>query len=68
MSTLVQHVRNSIIGDRQRIGTPFGDKPLVYADYVASGRSLSFIEDFIRERYYPITVIHIPRLPMLVLR
>ncbi|MDP4745856.1 MAG: aminotransferase, partial [Porticoccaceae bacterium] len=53
MSTLVQHVRNSIIGDRQRIGTPFGDKPLVYADYVASGRSLSFIEDFIREQVLP---------------
>ena len=69
MSTLVQHVRNSIIGDRQRIGTPFGDKPLVYADYVASGRSLSFIEDFIRERALPpITAILIPRLPILAHR
>lgn len=53
MSTLIHHIRNSIIGDRQCIQTPFGEKPLVYADYVASGRSLSFIEDFVREQVLP---------------
>jgi selenocysteine lyase/cysteine desulfurase len=35
------------------INTPFGDKPLVYADYTASGRSLGFIEDFIQQKVLP---------------
>ena len=49
MNSLINYVRHSIIGDKQCIKTPFGNKPLVYADYVASGRSLTFIEDFIRD-------------------
>lgn len=53
MSNLVQTIRDSIIGDRAPIETPFGTKPLVYADYTASGRSLSFIEDFIRDQVLP---------------
>ena len=53
MNALIQHVRHSIIGDKQSIRTPFGDKPLVYADYVASGRSLTFIEDYIRDHVLP---------------
>jgi selenocysteine lyase/cysteine desulfurase len=53
MNTLINYVRRSIIGDRQSIQTPFGDKPLVYADYVASGRSLTFIEDYIRDHVLP---------------
>ena len=53
MNALIQHVRHSIIGDKQSIRTPFGDKPLVYADYVASGRSLAFIEDYIRDHVLP---------------
>ena len=53
MNTLINYVRRSIIGDRQSIQTSFGDKPLVYADYVASGRSLTFIEDYIRDHVLP---------------
>ena len=53
MSTLVDHIRNSVIGDKLGIQTPFGIKPLVYADYTASGRSLGFIEDFIRDSVLP---------------
>ena len=53
MNALIKHVRHSIIGDKQSIRTPFGDKPLVYADYVASGRSLAFIEDYIRDHVLP---------------
>ena len=53
MNALINYVRRSIIGDRQSIQTPFGDKPLVYADYVASGRSLTFIEDYIRDHVLP---------------
>ncbi|HEX6946283.1 MAG TPA: aminotransferase class V-fold PLP-dependent enzyme [Acidimicrobiia bacterium] len=33
--------------------TPFGVRRVVYADYTASGRSLSFIEDYIREAVLP---------------
>jgi len=35
------------------MNTPFGVRPMVYADYTASGRSLTFIEQFIRNRVMP---------------
>jgi selenocysteine lyase/cysteine desulfurase len=53
MSALIKKIRESIIGDKTNIQTPFGNKPLVYADYTASGRSLTFIEDFVREKVLP---------------
>ena len=54
MSTqLVAKIRDSVIGDGQLIETSFGQKPLVYADYTASGRSLDFIEEFITDRVLP---------------
>ena len=53
MSNLIQKIRDAIIGDHAAIDTPFGVRPLIYADYTASGRSLSFIEDFIRNDVLP---------------
>ena len=53
MSNLIQKIRDSIIGDHAPIVTPFGSRPLIYADYTASGRSLCFIEDFIRDAVLP---------------
>jgi len=53
MTTLIEHIRNSVIGAKYSIKTPFGNKPLVYADYTASGRALSFIEDYIRDEVLP---------------
>ena len=53
MSSLIEKIRQSVIGARQSIGTPFGEKPLVYADYTASGRALGFIEDYIRQSVLP---------------
>ena len=53
MSALIKKIRESIIGVKVNIQTPFGNKPLVYADYTASGRALTFIEDFIREKVLP---------------
>ena len=53
MGTLIETIRRSVIGGEHRVTTPFGDKPLIYADYTASGRGLSFIEDYIRGQVLP---------------
>ena len=51
---LIESVRTSIIGDDVAIETPFGTRRVTYADYTASGRSLGFIEDFIRREVMPL--------------
>ncbi|MCG2839065.1 aminotransferase class V-fold PLP-dependent enzyme [Photobacterium sp. WH77] len=47
------YLRQSVIGDQWPVHTPFGIKPLVYADHTASGRSLSLIEQFIQDQVMP---------------
>lgn len=42
-----------IIGASHRIDTPDGPRQLVYADYVASGRALAQVEDFVRDEVLP---------------
>jgi selenocysteine lyase/cysteine desulfurase len=51
---LIERIRGSVIGDDVLLDGPFGPRQLVYADYTASGRSLSFVEDYIRERVLPL--------------
>ena len=46
-------LQNGEIGKGLEIDTPFGRKPLIYADYVASGRALVQIEDFVRDHVLP---------------
>ncbi|MGI9595277.1 MAG: aminotransferase class V-fold PLP-dependent enzyme [Acidimicrobiales bacterium] len=51
--TLVDHIRQSIIGRSQTATGPFGTHPVVYADYTASGRALRFIEDYLSTMVLP---------------
>jgi selenocysteine lyase/cysteine desulfurase len=52
-SPLVERIRRGIIGDGELMDGPFGPRRVTYADYTASGRSLDFIEDFIRDAVLP---------------
>jgi selenocysteine lyase/cysteine desulfurase len=49
----VEEVRTAVIGDDAVLDGPFGPRRLVYADATASGRALTFVEDFIRARVLP---------------
>lgn len=51
---LIRTIRTAVIGDDEAIATPFGLRRVTYADYTASGRSLAFIEDFIRDTVLPL--------------
>ena len=51
---LIELIRASVIGDDEAVAGPFGVRRVTYADYTASGRSLTFIEDVIREAVLPL--------------
>lgn len=46
-------LRAGLIGEGVMIDGPFGAKPLVYADYTASGRALMQVERFVLEQVLP---------------
>ncbi|MDH3755343.1 MAG: aminotransferase class V-fold PLP-dependent enzyme [Acidimicrobiia bacterium] len=52
--SLIETIREGVIGGDEIVDGPFGPRPVVYADYTASGRSLSFIEDYIRQVVLPL--------------
>jgi len=51
---LIERIRSSVIGEDEAVMGPFGPRRVTYADYTASGRALSFIEEFIREVVLPL--------------
>jgi selenocysteine lyase/cysteine desulfurase len=51
---LIERIRASVIGDDEAVAGPFGIRRVTYADYTASGRALTFVEDWIREAVLPL--------------
>ena len=50
----LERIRHAVIGDGAVVDGPFGPRRLVYADWTASGRSLEFVEDDIRDAVLPL--------------
>ncbi len=50
---LIETIRASIVGDDTVIESPYGERRVTYADYTASGRALTFIEQFIQDEVMP---------------
>ena len=51
---LIDAIRGAVIGDDEAVAGPFGPRRVIYADYTASGRALTFIEDYIRDAVLPL--------------
>ena len=51
---LILTIRRSVVGDDEAVAGPFGIRRVTYADYTASGRSLTFLEDYLRDAVLPL--------------
>ena len=51
--TSLAALADGLVGKDAMIDGPFGQKPMVYADYVASGRALMQVERFVLEQVLP---------------
>lgn len=52
--TLIARIRGAVIGEGGEMPGPYGLRPIVYADYIASGRALSFLEEAIAKTVLPV--------------
>ncbi len=51
---LIDAIRSAVIGEDEAVAGPFGPRRVIYADYTASGRALTFIEDYLRDAVLPL--------------
>ena len=54
MASLRRYIAGGVLGGSVQLDGPFGRRPLLYADWVASGRSLSFIEEYVQRCVLPL--------------
>ncbi|KAA2312419.1 aminotransferase class V-fold PLP-dependent enzyme [Pseudooceanicola sediminis] len=50
---ILDHLRDGLIGRDMPFDTPYGTQRMLYADYVASGRALRQVEDFVAQHVLP---------------
>jgi selenocysteine lyase/cysteine desulfurase len=50
---LLERIRHAVVGEGTVLFGPYGPRRVTYADYTASGRSLDFVEDAIRDHVLP---------------
>ncbi len=50
---LTERLRDGLIGEGAMMDGPFGPRKMIYADYVASGRALRQIEEFVMNEVLP---------------
>ena len=48
LESMASYINSSIIGNNEFYVSPYGRRKIIYCDFVASGRSVDFIENFIR--------------------
>jgi selenocysteine lyase/cysteine desulfurase len=51
--TLIESIREGIVGRDAVLPGPYGPRRIVYADYTASGRAVAFIEEYIQRQVLP---------------
>lgn len=51
---LLNRLRTGLIGEGTSVSGPMGEREMIYADYVASGRALRQIEEFVLEEVLPV--------------